>query len=194
MNKRAIFILGIIVMFFGSAYFTTKIGSHIEDNIIADNIVETENEIVKNDEDVPTISTASEEIKVTPNTLLILKKVYTDCGHTIVSSAEIPEEMVNMTKSELEVAYSNWDIEKFTKEEVILSRKSDSFCGEHYLLIEEEGKVYIYNLNENGEKEGQKETEIAFEYLPETDKIILSNGIYIYGTEELNKIREDYES
>lgn len=194
MNKRAIFILGLIVLFFGSAYFTTKLGADASNNVAADNIVKENEENNKVEEQVPVISTASDEIKVTPNTLLILKKKYTDCGHTIINSAEIPEEMVNMTESELKDGYSGWNVEKFTKEEVILSREVNSFCGEHYLVIAEEGQVIVYSLDESGGRSIKEVTDIAFEFLPETDKIILGNGIYVYGTEELNKIREDYES
>ena len=194
MNKRAIFILGIIVMFFGAAYITTKIEPQKGENIVADNIEVKESAEQKTEEEVPTVSAAVDEVKVTPNTLLILKKHYKDCDHTIISSAEIPEEMVNMTEEELKEAYSSWEIEKFTKEEVILLRESDSFCGEHYLVTEEEGAVVIYTLDEKGEKSEKEVSDIAYEYLPETDKVILSNGIYVYGKEELNKIREDFES
>ncbi len=193
MNKQAIFILGLIVLFFGAAYVTTKVGVENENNVIADNIVLNEEKTnITIEENV--ISTSAEEVKITPNTLLILKKKYGECNHTIIDSAEIPEEMVNLTEEELKDNYSGWEVEKFTKEEVILSKKLNSFCGEHYLLIEEEGKVLIYKLDERGNKELKETTEIAFEYLPETDKIILENGIYVYGIEELNKIKEDFES
>lgn len=194
MNKQAIFILGLIVLFFGVAYATTKVGSVQDKNILADEIKvnnEVENILI---EEEKTVATNADEIKVTPNTLLILKKYYADCQHTIIDSAEIPDEMVNLNKDELQKGYPNWDIEKFTKEEIILSKRLDSFCGEHYLLIEEDGEVLIYTLDENGERKEKELTEIAFEYLPETDKIILKNGIYVYGKEELNKIREDFES
>lgn len=192
MNKRAIFVLAVIVVFFAAVYFGTKIGSG-EDNVIADEITLSEEEVnnITNEE---TLSTSTDEIKVTPNTLLILKKYYSDCGHTIVNSAEIPEEMVNMTEEEVRKAYSNWDLEKFTKEEIILSKELESFCGEHYLLIEEEGRVFLYELDEAGNRNEGELTDIVFEYLPETDKILLSKGIYVYGEEELGKIKEDFES
>lgn len=140
------------------------------------------------------VETTGDDIKVTPNTLLILKRVYTDCGHTIINSAEIPEEMVNLNKQEVEKGYPNWEIEKFEKEEVILSKELNSFCGEHYLIIEEEGRVLIYSLDEAGNRTLKENTDIACEYLPETDKIILQNGIYVYGAEELSRIKEDFES
>lgn len=145
-------------------------------------------------EEEKTVETTGDDIKITPNTLLILKRVYTDCGHTIINNAEIPEEMVNLNKQEVEKGYPNWKIEKFEKEEVILSKELNSFCGEHYLMIEEEGKILIYSLDEAGNKTLKETTDIAIEYLPETDKIILQNGIYVYGTEELSRIKEDFES
>ena len=163
-----------------------------EPEIEEETILSQEEENIVKEENV--IKTDVDEIKVTPNTLLILKRSYKDCGHTIVNSAEIPEEMVNLTESEIEKGYPNWNIEKFTKEEVILGKELDSFCGEHYLLIEEEGRVLIYSLDEAGNKTLKENTDIAFEYLPETDKIILQNGIYVYGVDELSKIKEDFES
>lgn len=193
MDKRAIFILGLITLFFGTAYATTKFGMSNEENIVADEVVitkEEENTIVKQE----VISTSAEEAKTTPNTILVLKKHYKDCDHVITDTAEIPEEMVNLTKEELAERYSSWTIEEFSKDQVVFLRESDSFCGEHYLVIEEEGVIKIYMLDEEGNRTLIETTEIAFEYLPETDKIILSNGIYVYGSQELNKIREDFES
>ena len=163
-----------------------------EPNVEETTLLSQEEENVVEEEKL--IETDANEIRVTPNTLLILKRSYTDCGHTIVNSAEIPEEMVNLTEKEVEKGYPNWKIEKITKEEIILGKELDSFCGEHYLLIEEEGRVLIYSLDEVGNKTVKENTDIAFEYLPETDKIILKNGIYVYGTEELSRIKEDFES
>ena len=36
-------------------------------------------------------------------------------------------------------------------------------------------------------------TDISIQYLPETDKINIQNGIKIYGTENLDKVLEDFE-
>ncbi|MDE5831190.1 MAG: BofC C-terminal domain-containing protein [Clostridia bacterium] len=171
--------------------YGSKIGAQGQ-NSISDEIVVSEKN--NKEEEEKTVSANADDIKVTPNTLLILKRYYADCGHTIINNAEIPEEMVNLTEKEVENGYQGWKIEKFTKEEVILAKELDSFCGEHYLLLEEEGRVLIYSLDEAGNKTIKEDTDIAFEYLPETDKIILQNGIYVYGTEELSRIKEDFES
>ena len=93
MKKQAIFILSLITLFFASAYIMANYGFNPEQNNNK-NMVEvsqenkTQNEIA--------ISANAEDEKTTPNTKLILKKYYADCGHLITSSAEIPKEMVNL--------------------------------------------------------------------------------------------------
>lgn len=195
MNKQAIFILGLLTLFFGTAYAVSKIGESdiVEENVsVNESIVSSSESNVQNIEN--TTPVVAEETKITPNTILTLKKYYKDCGHTIKDSAEVPDEMVNLTEQEVMQKYPSWKLDEFSKDEVILTRELESFCGEHYLLKEEEGKVLIYTVDGDGNKELLETTEIAFEYIPETDKIILKNGIYVYGKEELNKIREDFES
>lgn len=193
MNKRAILILGIVTLFFGTVYAITKMTGNKEENILADEVVLSKNEEVKEVEKETINTSVQEEEKTTPNTVLVLKKNYTDCGHTISNTAEIPSEMVNLTKEELSKRYANWKIENFSKDEVVLSKDLASFCGEHYIVIEEEGIVSVYMLDEQNNRTLVETTDIAFEYLPETDKIILKNGIYVYGKEEVNKIKEDFE-
>lgn len=78
MNKRAIFILGLVTLFFGAAYATTKFGLPAEENIAIEEMASnrlSENEVLNED----VLSTNSEEEKVGPNTELILKKYYKDC-------------------------------------------------------------------------------------------------------------------
>jgi len=192
MNKRAILILGVITLFCGAAYFGTKLTGPTNENVVADEMIVNKNETVKQ-EISETINTSVDKEKTTPNTVLTLKKIYTDCGHTIVDKSEIPEEMVNLTKEELEEKYTNWRIDDFSKDEVVLTKELASFCGEHYLIVEEGGEVLVYSLDEANNKTLIETTDIAFEYLTETDKIILKNGIYVYGKDEVNKIREDFE-
>ncbi len=190
MKKQAIFIVALITLFFASAYIMANYGIKQEENSHVNVIEVSKKDTISNE----TINVNTQEEKTTPNTTLTLKKYYADCGHWITTSAKIPSEMVNFTQSELISKYPTWNLEKFSKEEIILTRETDSFCGEHYLVTCENGKIVIYSLDEEGNKTLLENTEIAYDYLPETDKIILNNGIYVYGKDELNKIKEDFES
>ena len=69
----------------------------------------------------------------------------------------------------------------------------NSNCGQHFVLRDVDGKINIYKINENNEEELYEKTEISVEYLTETDKIEIQNGIRVNGIEELNQLIEDFE-
>lgn len=191
MNKKAIFIFVLIVIF-GICFYIgfnfkreNKQNDIIKNDMIFNELEDDENE---------TMITSAKEEKTTPNTILTFKKYYTKCEHTISSKEEITDRLVNLTEDEILEEYPSWEIQEFSADEVVFVKELESFCREHYFLIEEEGEVNIYEIDENDNKILKERTNILCEYLPETDRISLKNGITIYGTEELNKILEDYEA
>lgn len=135
----------------------------------------------------------SADEKVSANAILILKKFYLGCEHTINEYVEIPQDVVNMTEDEVKAEYPEWEVIGFSPSEVILYKEIAGNCNEHYLLKTEEGKVVIYNILDNDELQLKEKTDIAAEYLPETDLINMQEGIKIFGKEELNQILEDFE-
>ena len=139
------------------------------------------------------IETNSNEVKVGPNTKLVLKKYYKDCKHTINSYVELPKELVNMTEEDMQNEYEDWSVEKFTEDEVILLKEEQGFCNEHYLLKEKDGFIAVYVIDKTGEEVLKELTGISTQYLPQNDLLNLESGIKVYGTEELNKTLEDYE-
>lgn len=93
----------------------------------------------------------------------------------------------------MEELYSDWNIEKFQNNEVILSKTENGECGEHYVIRDVNGQIVIYIIDNNGEEKEYEKTEIATEYLTETDKITIKNGLKVYGKEALNQVIEDFE-
>lgn len=192
---------GIIIAFIIIFIVAIFVGNYIYDSNNEDkNTVKSENTSnsivnqvdysVRND---ITINTDSEEEKVSPNATLILKKHYKECDHTIKEYAEIPEEFVNLTKSEIEKEYPEWEVEKFTPLDIILIKEEDGFCNEHFILREEQGVITVYKIDKQGEESLYDTTGISVEYLTESDKLELKNGIKVYGKEELNSMLENYE-
>ena len=76
---------------------------------------------------------------------------------------------------------------------MILYREVDGECGEHYLVKEKDGKVVVYKILENGEEQEYETTQISTDYLTDTDKIEMQNGIRVNGQQELNQLIEDFE-
>ena len=139
------------------------------------------------------VETNSSEEKISPNCLITLKRHYNECKHTINEYIDIPQNLVNGTQEDLEKEYQNWEIQKFSSNEIILYREFDSNCGQHFILRNDDGKITIYKINENNEEEVYEKTEISVEYLTETDKVEIQNGIRVNGIEELNQLIEDFE-
>lgn len=139
------------------------------------------------------LETNSEEEKISPNCSFTLKQYYEKCGHTTRQYSNIPEELVNKTKEQLHEDYPDWEIETFASNEIVLSKKVEGECGEHYIVRDTNGKLTVYQVTENGQEIEFEQTEISTEYLTETDKINMKNGIRVNGKEELNQLIEDFE-
>ena len=139
------------------------------------------------------IETNSSEEKISPNCLITLKRYYNECQHTINEYIDVPQNLVNGTQEDLEKEYPNWEIQKYSSNEIILYREIDSNCGQHFILRNDNGKITIYKINEEMQEEVYEKTEISVEYLTETDKVEIQNGIRVNGVEELNQLLEDFE-
>lgn len=139
------------------------------------------------------VATTSAEEKLASNAILILKKYYQKCEHTINEYAELPQELVNMTEAEVQSEYPEWEVIGFEKGKLTLYKEFEDVCSEHFKLKVEDGKVIIYTVNTDGTESVYEKTNISSEYLTETDLINMQDGLEIYGKEELNQIIEDFE-
>ena len=164
----------------------------IENNTYISELVEDEcTEEYEEFQNATTVSSTAE--KLAANAILILKKYYQKCEHTINEYVELPQELVNMTEDEVQVQYSDWEVIGFEKGKLTLYKEFDDVCGEHFKLRIEEGKVVVYIVNTDGTESVYEKTNISSEYLTETDLINMQDGLEIFGKEELNQIIEDFE-
>ena len=190
----AIIIIGIVlgIFIYSNNKNTNKQGSMVENeiNIVSEKVTDECTEEYQNNEE---IETNFQEEKISPNCLLILKKYFEECNHTIKEYLDVPQELVNGTEEDLKKEYPYWQIEKYSSNEIILYKEFNSNCGQHFVLKEDEGKITVYKINENNEEEVYEKTEISVEYLSETDKNKIREGIKVNGIEELNQLLEDFE-
>lgn len=141
------------------------------------------------------ITNESEQI-VSPNAVIVIKRNYNECGHQLKEFKQIDNKYVNMDEKEFETEFlkdnKDFVIENFSSKEIVVSEDINGSCDEHYLVKSDNGFIVVYKYNSNGEKEEYKKTNIAVEYLTETDREELSEGIEIVGKSELNSRLEDY--
>ena len=199
MINKAKIIIGIVltiliimasyILFFNKEEISNEI---TEDNTYISKIIEDEctEEYIKT-RNATTVS-ATEE-KLASNAILILKKYYRKCEHTINEYVELPQELVNMTEEEVQEQYSDWEVIGFEKGKLTLYKEFDDVCQEHFKLRLENGNVVVYIVNNDGTESLYEKTGISSEYLTETDLINMQDGLEIYGKEELNQIIEDFE-
>lgn len=199
MNKTILTMLSIIVIIMAiivavaiykpkendeSQEIITKVADEEILDDCTDEYQETQNEMLQ--------ANSSEE-KISPNCFITLKKSYEKCGHTKSEYMEIPEELVNKTKENLKEKYKNWNIENYSDTEIILSKEEEGECGEHFMVRDKDGKVVIYEILQDGSEQEYEAIDIWTEYLTQTDKNNIQNGIRINGKQALNQLIEDFE-
>ena len=165
----------------------------VETNIAEENILDEctdEYEELQNNE---MLETDSQEEKISPNCSFTIRTYYKGCGHVTSQYNNIPEELVNKTENELKEMYPEYMVETFKSNEVIVYIEKEGECGEHYLVKDLNGTVVIYEKLDDGTEKLLEETSITTDYLPETDKIQMQEGIEVNGKQELNQLIEDYE-
>lgn len=203
MNKAIITIISIIVVigaiFIGLEIFNPKINNESKD--IVTKVAEEEEILDECTDEYEQLGVESEKImqanseeeKVSPYCSFTIKTYYKGCGHTKNEYLKLPEELVNCTKKQVEEKYKDYKIEKFASNEIILHQEKEGGCGEHYIVKDNEGKVTIYQKVQEGKEKLLEETDIATDYLTETDKIGIKKGIEINGKQKLNQFIEDFE-
>lgn len=159
---------------------------------IEENTTNTLNNTINSDNQ-NVIETNVKEVRISPNAFITFKETYEGCGHTKVDFVEVPEDFVNLSKEELKDKYSDWNIEKFTDTDIILSKDFEGSCDEHFIVKDVDGIVTAFKIKEDGTEEEYEITDIATEYLTDTDKIEMENGIRVNGKQNLNQLIEDYE-
>lgn len=139
------------------------------------------------------VQTSYEDIKILPSTNLGFKKLYKGCNHISFEFVDLPSELINKNKEEVEEAYGDWKVEEFFENKVVLYKEVEGICDEHFYITLGEQFIEIYKFTDENNKVLYITTDIGREYLTEQDILKLENGINLYGKDKLNSAIEDYE-
>lgn len=165
----------------------------VETNVADENILDECTDEYEELQEAEMLETDSQEEKISPNCSFTIRTYYKGCGHITSQYNNIPEELVNKTEKELKEMYPEYMVETFKSNEVVVYIEKEGECGEHYLVKDLNGTVVIYERLDDGTQRLLEETSISTDYLPETDKIQMQEGIEVNGKQELNQLIEDYE-
>lgn len=131
-------------------------------------------------------------------TQLIYKTLYTQCEHIIEENQQLTPELIGLNNEGLQKYLKanqlDLEIESFSKESVVLIRKIDKICPNHYLISVDKGYIAIYKYDKHSNKEILEKTDIPINILPVVDQERLQEGILLETMEEVNQLLEDYSS
>lgn len=156
-----------------------------------DRLAEIENNDINDEKQI--ITTSYSSIKILPDAIINFNTYYKGCGHTIKEEKKADEDIVNKTEQDITEEYIDWDIKKFSANNVILYKEVDGICDNDYIIKEKDGNIVVFKLDNEGEEIVYDVTSIEVQYLPETDLMQLRDGIKVNGLEKLDQIIEDFE-
>lgn len=139
-------------------------------------------------------ATSNSQEKISPYAKVTIEKYYKQCEHSTVEIYDVPKELVNLTREELQNRYENWEIKKFNSKDIHIYREIDANCSSHFVLKEKDGYLVVYKSISENMDELDLVTDIEFASLKEEDKLAIETGINVYGKEELSSIIEDFSS
>lgn len=214
------FVIGITIGLYSGTNFTkninevteSKIARSVQDAVISkiqkefdlkkideeDSLEDFNSEImhienrIKDNENIIEVSVS--ETKLSTSAEMVIKKNFSRCNHSEVNRMKIPVELVNYTEDEVEEKYSGWTIEKFSADEIVLSKDIDANCTDHYVIKETDGKVAVYNEIAEDKMNFVEHIDIDLTLLSDVEKDKFADGIRVYGKEGVSSLIEDYNS
>lgn len=140
------------------------------------------------------ITVSASETKLASSAEMVIKKIYTLCGHSEINRMKIPMELVNYTEDDVKEKYPGWSIEKFGSDEMVISKEIEANCSNHYVIKESEGKIAVFEEITNDKMNFVENTEIDMSLFSAEDIDKFKKGIKVYGKEEVSSLIEDYTS
>jgi len=135
---------------------------------------------------------------ITKDTIIIYKILYTQCQNTTEEREPAKLELIGLNEKGFEEYVNknltNTEIQSFSKEQIVLEKRENRVCPNHYLISVNNGYIAIYQYDEDGVKQLVDQTGIPITILPIVDQEKLQRGILVETLEDVNELLEDYSS
>jgi flagellar basal body-associated protein FliL len=130
---------------------------------------------------------ANPENLITASTKIIFKTYFTLCSHMVDKEPEDMKDFINLSESALKSKFSEWTVNEFSTQQVILKREKQTYCPRHYIIGSKDGYIAIYVYNSDGIKTLYEMTESPVSILTTEDQKNLEYGIVADSEEELQQ-------
>ena len=131
--------------------------------------------------------------KTGPDSVLIFNRYYTRCRHTV--KEETDHGNAGKTGQQLKRAFPEWQLAKFTPEEVTFRKSIDCYCPKYYVMKAKEDYLVIYRpKKDTGKLEAVEESNIPYSTLSPEMKKQVDKGLAVDSREEVERLLENLES
>ena len=97
-------------------------------------------------------------------------------------------------EEDIKKKYPDWEIRKFSPNEISLYREIEANCNDHFVIKEKDGFIAIYTNVTDDVQNLREVTDIDISTLPSGDAESIQDGIYVYGKDVVAGIIEDFSS
>ena len=147
---------------------------------------------IKESENLETENVINQNIGSDVN--FIRKTYYIECQHTILQNSKAPKDILNLTEDEFKLAYKDWQVDKFSPVEIIVSKTINGKCPNHYIVKQRDRKVTVFYQEPVAGVSLKELTNIDVSSLSKTDQDRLIEGIIVDSNEKLAELLEDLGS
>lgn len=142
--------------------------------------------------------TENAKIAINENTEIITRVMYEQTGQVEVNKIKPTEDMIGLSKEELERVYNGWIIDEFSPSKVqitlIVRKQAEGTSLTQYYLGIKDGYVAVFKDPPGPRASLKQLTKISVKGLPEQEVKDLKNGIQINSEEELLEMLEGLSS
>lgn len=140
-----------------------------------------------------------EDNRISPNTFIEERIHYKACDHLISETHASEVEIINMTKGEYEeylrTNSPNLRLISFSNTKIVLWSERNHLCKNHYILGEENGKIAIFTIGDDGQRILDNVfTDYPITLLKDADQERIKEGIIVDSKDELSDLLENYIS
>ena len=140
-----------------------------------------------------------EDNRISPNTFIEERIHFKACDHLISGTHPSEVEVINMTKGEYEehlrTNSPNLRLISFSNTKIVLWGERNHLCKNHYVLGEENGKIAIFTIGDDGQRVLENVfTDYPITLLKGADQERIIEGIIVDSKDELSDLLENYIS
>ena len=181
------FLAVIVLVVISSMYVGYKM---YDDNQIIEYKAEVKNDFLQDETPVNNIKTE----KISSSTKMVYEYVYKGDNITEIVEDVPPYFLIDLTRTDLENNFKDWQIKSFSNTEVVLQKAIEGESTQHYIIGEYDGFIAVFYEKEINGTNLKDITDIPLESLSEEEQQQIKNGIKITGKAELIKFLENYTS